>query len=124
MKVCLDTSSLIRFFTRDEPKKALAVKKLLEKETEVFIPEVVFPEIEYVLRRVYKVKRGKLIAIFRFLISRSNIKLKPVVKEAVKIFENTNLDMADCLIAAHSLSGKLASFDKQLLLAVKSKSYF
>ena len=30
--VCLDTNSLIRFFTNDDPQKAQAVKKLLEKD--------------------------------------------------------------------------------------------
>lgn len=122
--ICLDTNSLIRFFTNDEPKKALKVKKLLEKEKKIFIPEVVFPELEYILKRIYKTQRRKIISAFKFLTSRSNIKLSRTVKKAVEIFESTRLDMADCLIAAHSLKGKLASFDKQLLSVKGVEKYW
>jgi len=113
--IFLDTSSLIRFFTEDKPKKALLVKELLEEEEKVSISEVVFPELEYVLEKTYKTKREKIVEAFKFLASRPNIKLSKSVKKAIGFFEETKLDMADCLIAAHSLKGKLASFDKKLL---------
>lgn len=122
--IWLDTSSLIRFFTNDEPKKALKVKALLKKEREIHIPEVVFPELEYVLFGNYKLRRKKIISIFKFLISQKNVKVNKIVKKAVEIFETTNLDMADCLIATHSLKGKLASFDKQLLSVKKIRGYW
>jgi len=124
MTVYLDTSCLVRFFTKDNLKKAKAVKELLEKEKKIIVPEVVFPEIEYVLRRLYKTKRKKIISAFQFLISYPNIKTNQVVKKAMTVFENTKLDMADCLIAAHSLGAKLASFDKKLLSAKDIKSYW
>jgi len=122
--VCLDTSSLIRFFTNDDPKKALLVKKLLEKEKEILIPEVVFPELEYVLIKLYQAKREKIVIAFKFLISRRNIKSSPVIKKAVEFFAASKLDMADCLIAARSLKGKLASFDKKLLSLKEVKKYW
>lgn len=113
--VFLDTNSLIRFFTKDDLDKASKVKNLLEKEKDIFIPEVVFPELEYVLASIYKIERKKIIIIFKFLISRSNIKLSRIVKKAVELFGTTKLDIADCLIVSHSLRGKLASFDEELL---------
>lgn len=122
--ICLDTNSLIRFFTNDEPKKALKVKNLLEKEKEICIPEVVFPELEYVLSGSYKLRRNKIVSIFKFLISRRNVKLGRTIKKAVEIFEKAKLDMADCLIAAHSLNGKLASFDKKLLSVKGVRKYW
>ena len=122
--IFLDTNSLIRFFTNDDSRKALKVKKLLEEEIEIFIPEVVFPELEYVLSGAYKTNRKKILKAFKFLISQKNIKLGKVIKKAVEFFESTKLDMADCLIAAHSLKGKLASFDKRLLSINKVKKYF
>lgn len=117
--VYLDTSALIRFFTNDEPQKALQVKKLLEKEKKIYISEVVFPELEYVLAGVYQSSRVKIITVFNFLASRKNIKLNPNIQKAIEIFETTTLDMANCLIVSGSLKGKLASFDKKLL-SVKS----
>ena len=124
MTVYLDTSTLIRFFTKDNLKKAKAVKNLLEKEKKVIIPEVVFPELEYVLRKLYKAKREKITSAFKFLISYPNIKANQSIKKAVELFENTKLDMADCLIAVYSAKGKLASFDKNLLNAKGVKPYW
>ena len=122
--ICLDTSSLIRFFTNDDLAKAKKVKELLEKEKDVRIPEVVFPELEYVLKGVYQTPRKKILAVFQFLISRSNCKLGSAVSPAVKLFENTNLDIADCLIVSHSIKGKLASFDNQMLATKDVKKYW
>jgi predicted nucleic-acid-binding protein len=122
--VFFDTSSLIRFFTNDEPKKALKVKEVLEKEKKIFIPEVVFPELEYVLRGNYKAGRKKVTEVFQFLIAQPSIKLDKKVKKAVAIFKSSRLDMADCLVAAHSMQGKLASFDKKLLEVRGIKKYW
>ena len=121
---CLDTSSLIRFFTNDDFAKAKKVKELLEKEKNIRIPEVVFPELEYVLKGVYHAPRKKILGVFQFLISRSNCKLGSTVPPAVKLFENTNLDIADCLIVSYSLKGKLASFDRQMLAIKGVKKYW
>ena len=122
--ICLDTSSLIRFFTNDDSVKAKKVKELLEKENNIGIPEVVFPELEYVLKGAYQTPRKKILEVFQFLISRSNCKLDSTVSPAVKLFENTNLDIADCLIVSHSLKGKLASFDRQMLAIKGVKKYW
>src|SRR5438105_1696834 len=100
MLIVLDTNSLIRFFTNDIPEKAIKVKELLEKEKTIYIPEVVFPELEYILMGQYRTSREKLITALHFLSSQKNIKLSQEVKKAVVIFEKTKLDMADCIIAA------------------------
>jgi len=47
--IVLDTSALIRFFTNDIPHQAEKVKKIIETGKRIKIPDVVFPEIEYVL---------------------------------------------------------------------------
>lgn len=122
--IVLDTSSLLRFFTGDDPVKAEKVKQVLEKEKHIVVPEVVFQELAYVLRGNYKADRKKITEAFQFLLSRPNIKLGLVIKKALEIFEDSSLDIADCLIAAHSLKGKLASFDKELLKTPGVKSYW
>ena len=124
MLIVLDTNSLIRFFTNDIPDKAKKVKDLLEKEKNVSIPEVVFPELEYVLLEQYKISRKQIIEIFRFLSSQKNIRLSLLVKKAINIYEDSKLDFADCLIASYSLKGKLASFDKELLELGKVKPFW
>jgi len=124
MQVVLDTNSLIRFFTNDVAERAQKVKKLFKEEKEITIPEVVFPELEYILNEQYDTSREKLIAIFQFLSSQKNIKLSINVKNAIRIFAATKLDIADSIIAAYSLKGSLASFDKELLRVEKVNSFW
>ena len=118
--VTVDTSCLIRFFTKDDQQKAQQVKQLLNSTQSIYIPEVVFPELEYVLCAHYQVTRLELQETFRFLLSLTNLKVNPQVITAIDIFEKTKLDMADCLITAYSESGKLASFDDQLIKVNKN----
>jgi predicted nucleic acid-binding protein len=114
--IVLDTSALIRFFTNDIPSKAREVKKLIEGEQRLFVPDVVFPELEYVLlSKTYNASRKKIIRAFQFLVTRKNITVSPEVKRAVYLYEKTKLDIADCLIIASAKKGKLFSFDQKLL---------
>ena len=122
MQIVLDTSALIRFFTNDVPGKAEKVEKLIEDGKYIIIPDVVFPELEYVLSSGYALPRTKILDAYRFILSRENIKTSTYIKKATEIFGETNLDMADCIIAAQSEKGKLASFDKELLKVKSIKS--
>lgn len=116
--IILDTSALIRFFTRDVPIDAEKVKKLIEGGEDILIPDVVFPEIEYVLEGSYKTDRKKIYQAFDFLRHTKNIKISNEVREAVSIYQRSKLDMADCIIAASSTGNKLFSFDKKLISTV------
>lgn len=124
MKIVLDTSALIRFFTRDIEEKAQKVKKLLDSDIDIFIPDVVFPELEYILMKKYGMPRSKIIEAYLFLLSQENVKKSAYIKKAIEIYQKTKLDMADCIIAAESQKGLLASFDKGLLKASKVKPYW
>jgi len=125
--IYLDTSALIRFFTKDDPRKAREVKNIIENEKNLHISDVVFPEIEYVLlSETYNGSRKKVLTSFKFLTSQKNISVTRHAKKAVEIYEKTSLDMADCLIAAESIvnSGELASFDKKLLKVAEVVKFF
>ncbi len=115
MLIIVDTSALVRFFTDDTPQKASLVEKLFKAEKDIFIPDVVFPELEYILIQKYNFPREKLLHIYTFLSSRDNIHIMNESKNAIAMFEKTKLDMADCIIAAYSMKGSLASFDNGLL---------
>lgn len=115
MQIILDTNILVRFFTNDIPDKAKDVKKLFETGENLLIPDVVFPELEYVLCRQYAISRAELLEKFEFLSAQGYITISNEVKTALALYASSHLDMADCIIASHSLKGKLASFDKELL---------
>ena len=115
MRIIVDTSALVRFFTNGIPQKASLVEKLFKAEKDIFIPDVVFTELEYILIQKYNFPKEKLLNIYIFLSSRDNIHVTKEAKNAIAIFEKTKLDMADCIIAAYSMKGSLASFDRNLL---------
>ena len=56
----LDTNLLIRFLTADDPEKALKVRRLLSQSRRIFIPDMVFAEIAWVLDTVYGVNREEI----------------------------------------------------------------
>jgi len=124
MQVIVDTNALIRFFTKDIPEKAIKVKLMLENQADIHIPDVVFPELEYVLSNQYNLSRDEMTKKFQFLTSQKNIKASRQLRNAVSIYAISKLDMADCIIAAYSLKGALASFDKELLRVDKVKSFW
>lgn len=124
MLVVLDTNSLIRFFTNDIPNKAKKVKALLENEKYIVIPDVVLPELEYVLTDQYDTSRENLVKVFQFLASQKNIKFPKYIKKAILIFEKSKLDVADCIIASCSFKGEIASFDKELLSIEEIKPFW
>ncbi len=124
MRIVLDTSSLIRLFTNDFPKKAAKIEDLLKKEKDLIIPDVVFPELEYVLTSGYSSNRSQIHKSYEFLLTLKNVKIHIRVRKAILIYKNTKLDMADCIIAASSLGGTLASFDKELLKTKGVKSFW
>ena len=122
--IYLDINVLIRFFTKDDLARAKKVKELLQRESEIFISDVVFPELDYVLRKVYNRQRSDVASAYRFLLSYRAISCSKVIHEAVHLYETSNLSMADCIIAANSLKGQLASFDENLLKAEGVKNYW
>ena len=114
--IVIDTNILVRLFTQDDLKKANQAKLLLESTRKLTISDVVFPELEYILRgTVYSGTRIQVLKAFHYLVSRKNVSISPEVVRATIIYEETNLDMADCIIAATSTGNTLFSFDKKLL---------
>ena len=115
---------MLKIIYNDQPIKAQKVVRLLKSGLPIFVNEVVFPEIEYVLRKVYKAPRGKIIASYKLIASVSSVKISKVVRRAITMYEKTSLDMADCIIATERLKGKLASFDERLLKTPGVKKYW
>jgi predicted nucleic-acid-binding protein len=124
MQIILDTNVLVRFLTNDVPALAAKTEKLLNEEEDMSIPDVVFPELEYILLEKYGSSRAKISEAYKFLIEKPTIKASSSVKKAVSLYESTNLDMADCIIAVESLKGQLASFDRNLLKIENVKPFW
>ncbi len=114
MSVTVDTNVLLRYFLNDDVEKAKMAKRLFAENETLIVPDVVFPEIEYVLKK-HTAVRGQISSAYQFITSLERVQITSTARKAVLIYENTSFDMADCFIAAVSFRGELASFDKKLL---------
>ncbi|MCA9370092.1 MAG: PIN domain-containing protein [Pseudomonadales bacterium] len=122
--IILDTNVLIRYFINDDVAIAKKVEAVLQTAEHLHIPAVVFPEIEYVLLKLYDSTRDAVGEAFSFLCSLSNVKVDLVVQQAVVLYKKTNLDMADCIVACSGRQGDLiASLDRALVNNTNMEAY-
>lgn len=123
--IVLDTNAILRLVTLDLPKEAKLVRELINSGVDLAVPEVVFPEIEYNLKRGYGYSRDQIGNIFSYIASLENVQISSEILYAVNLFNSSKLDMADCVVAAYARDENvLASFDKELLKLSGVKSYF
>lgn len=122
--VVLDTNTVLRLIVKDLPRQAKMVEELIHSGEELFLPEVIFPEIVYNLSKDYSYSRQNLVEVFGFLIGIPNLIVSAEIKSAIVLFNNSKLDMADCIVAAYARGEKLASFDKELLKLSGAKKYW
>jgi predicted nucleic acid-binding protein len=113
--IVLDTNIFIRLVIGDIPEQLEKVKKVLKTDNHFIVPDVVFPEIEYILRKYYQLSRKDVIDTYITIAQLPNISLSKECLVAISLYKDTNLDSEDCFVAAYSMLGELASFDKQLL---------
>lgn len=117
MLIYLDTNIIIRYLTRDIEKQAQFARNLIESDKDLFIPDVVLPEVSYILTSQYKGKRVEIANSLVSIVSQSNIKCNKYILFALALYKETKNDMADCIIVAESLQkpSQLATLDKNLL---------
>lgn len=103
--IAIDTNVLLDFRLERKPRFN-EVKKIfvdcLNGKIQIFIPQVVFSEIEWVLRSFYKQPKENIIAFFDELLNLNGVVLenKPEMQQAVNIFRYANIKFTDSVIAA------------------------
>lgn len=113
----VDTNVLVRFFTRDDPIQFAQAERLFATaEDGIFVDPMVMAELNWVLRRVYKVPRSEVLAVLRGMAdSREFVLGKPdLVLAALSAASTTRCDFSDALIALlHEEAGcsSTATFD-------------
>lgn len=102
--VAIDTNALLNFRLKREPYfnevKSL-FEQTLEGKAEIFIPEAVFLESEWVLRSYYKQSKDQVIKFFQELLLVDNIvmKDKKAIELALNLYKNSaGVSFTDCLI--------------------------
>jgi predicted nucleic-acid-binding protein len=118
--VAVDTNVVVRLLTRDEEEqyqKALA----LFTQYDVFIPESVILETEWVLRYAYKFESLAICDALTKTLGLPNVKTErpSVVVQAIALARQ-GLDFADALhLAASQECTRLATFDAALIKRAK-----
>jgi len=116
--IILDTNALVRYLTGDIPRQAQLVEDLLTSQEHVFIPEAVFSELDFVLRKTYKQSRSRRREVYQNLLALESVTVSTETREAIALFvQKGKLSLTDCLVVAHGSRGKVASFDFEVVRA-------
>ncbi len=100
--IAIDTNIIIRLLTKDDVKQYAGSRKLFETE-EIYIPDTVILETEWVLRYAYDFLHEDICTAFRKLFGLPNVKLANdfVAAQAID-WHQQGLDFADAFHLALS----------------------
>lgn len=103
--VAIDTNALLDYCLKRQPgfKKARQlIKDCLNKKSKIFIPDIVFPEVEWVLRSYYKQSKDFIVTFFEelLLLEGTSSGNKLDLEIALNIFKRTNIKLTDAIILA------------------------
>lgn len=105
IKVFLETSFFIRFFTKDDEQKFKDCLKLLELvesgKFRPYISNVVIQEVLFVLTKLYKFSKFQVLKDLDHILSIRNLVLieQTNTKKALMFFKKFTIKYGDCLIA-------------------------
>lgn len=116
----LDTNSLVRYLTQDDPIQYPLAKKFIEnssRQQRLFVPTTVILETEWVLRSRYKFDKAKVCLAISQLIDSKLLDIENVHAVAVSVwlYQQNQADFADCLHTAISQffdESPMVTFDK------------
>lgn len=121
--IAIDTNIIVRFLTKDDAKQYSASRKLFEIE-EIYIPDTVILETEWVLRFAYEFKPTEICNAFRKLFGLHNVKLSNefTIAQAINWHEQ-GLDFADAIhLALSQNTPTLKTFDDKFIKKSKDLS--
>jgi len=103
-KYYVDTNVFLRYLLEDNQKYAKKAAKYFEQAEEekitlVVSPQIIF-EIEYILYKLYKVKRRKIGDILQDLISWSYLQMKnrSLLYDSLILYKKTKIDLVDIVL--------------------------
>lgn len=119
MKIFLDTNFWVRFYLEDNPQQLAACKDLISQIEEggfqTYTSSIVFLEISYVLKSVYKLPFSKITEILDSIFTVRGITIidKTNTKGALRFYKKYKIKFTDCLIASQlPVDSILVSFDE------------
>jgi len=114
--IAADTNVIVRLLTGDEPRQSEQARLLFDRET-IFLPKTVLLEAEWVLRRLYRLERLRVISALTALVSLPNVRCEdePAIIQALA-WSRDGLDFADAMhVASSRTASRFATFDHALI---------
>lgn len=114
--IAIDTNVLIRLLLRDDPIQSEASRKLFAS-ADIFIPDTVLLETEWVLRAVYAFSRSDTCAAFRHICGLKNVTVANAQLLAQLIdWHEAGMDFADAFhLALSQEQDVLRTFDSNFI---------
>lgn len=121
--IAIDTNIVVRFLTQDDPIQFKQAVKLFQ-EADLFIPDSVILETEWVLRFAYTFSPVEIVKAFQKLLGLPNVHVDNQEKIArVLEWHEQGLDFADALHLANSgACAELITFDNKFVQRAKGIS--
>lgn len=102
--VAVDTNVLVRLLVSDNPAQNKASHKLFSSE-QIFIPDTVLLETEWVLRAAFELSREEICTAFRRICGLSNVRVSDAQRLAQVIdWHAAGFDFADAFHLALSMN--------------------
>lgn len=105
----IDANLIIRYLTRDDPKKAHKVKKLLEDTNEeLLLTDLTLAEIVWTLSSFYKFNKEEIIEKLQPLLIMENINCnRELLLRTLFFYKNYKLSFIDAYLSAYSMEEDL-----------------
>lgn len=119
-KLFPDTNFFLRIFTRDNEEQFKQAQHIINgckqgENTLIIVPQILF-EIEYVLRKYYKVDRKEIAEHLFKLMTPSYVQIehRQILQNALVLYKSRSVDLVDCYlwVSASAEKGEIISFDK------------
>jgi len=114
--ILLDANYILRYLVRDNEEMYLIAKEIILNSACMVLNEVV-AEVVYVLEKVYKVPKAELVVAVSAFLAKPNISMsakKSDVLQALKYYEEKNIDFVDGYLCALKDEYEVKTFDKKL----------
>lgn len=101
--VAVDTNVLLDYRLKRNPgfnKVLPLLEDCLNGKTQIFIPDLVFPELEWVLRSFYKQSKELIVEFLESILALEGVlaENKSAIQNALSIFIQSNLTFTDSII--------------------------
>lgn len=114
--VSIDTNVIVRFLTKDEPRQFEKAISLI-RDNQIFVPDTVVLETEWVLRFAYKFDPRSITEALRHFLGLDNVSVEdPARLDLALDWHEQGLDFADALhLASCQHTPHFATFDKAFI---------